>query len=317
MKIGILGAPMDLGQTRRGVDMGPTAMRIARLGPRLEDLRHDVVDYGNIPATDMSAAKAGDEKARYLDEIVAHCRLLARMVSSSARDGFFPLVLGGDQSVSIGTAGGLAARGRDRGVVWMDAHADFNTPKTTPSGNVHGMALAAILGYGDRRLTGLGGTGPKALEEKTVLIGGRSFDAQEAVALAHSKATVYTMREVDELGINRVVREAVKIAGGGEDGVHLSFDVDCLDPSEAPGTGTPVRGGLTYREAQLAMELLYDSAKVTSAEFVEVNPILDSANRTAELAVELALSLFGKKITGQDAPPRPGGPDSLHSRKRS
>ena len=277
--------------------MGPSAIRIASLGTRLEELGHRVIEYGNIGATDMSTAKVGDVRARYLADILSACTLIAGNVSKCVRGGAFPLVLGGDQSVSIGTATGLAEAGTRRGVVWIDAHADFNTTQTTPSGNVHGMALAAILGHGHPKLARLGGVHPKAVEENTVLVGGRSFDPAEAKAVSRSKITVYSMKDIDELGIGRVMRESLKIVSKGVEEVHLSFDVDALDPMEAPGTGTPVRGGLTYREAHLAMELLHESRKVTSAEFVEVNPILDSANQTAELAVELILSLFGKRIT--------------------
>jgi len=296
MNIGVIGAPVDLGQQRRGVDMGPTAIRIARLEERLESLGHKVADFGNIPAADMSIALLGNERVRYLDEVIKESELIAEKVAGCLRERYFPLVLGGDQSVSIGTAAGLAQAGTRRGIIWLDAHGDFNTPRTTPSGNIHGMALAAVLGYGDPELAKLGGRSPKALEKNTVLIGGRSFDPGEARAISRSKMTVFTMREIDELGMRRVMQEAIKIAGSGVKQVHLSFDVDAIDPREAPGTGTRVSGGLTYREAHLAMEMLYDSRKVTSAEFVEVNPILDSANHTAELAVELILSLFGKKI---------------------
>jgi arginase len=296
MKIGIIGAPVDLGQQRRGVDMGPTAIRIARLQERLEALGQRVEDYGNIPAADMSTARVGDSKVRYLPDVVRQCMLIAEKVSRCLSRGSFPLVLGGDQSTSIGTFAGLAKKGTRRGIIWLDAHGDFNTPKTTPSGNIHGMALAAILGYGDPKLAKLGGVSPKALERNTVLIGGRNFDPLEAKAISRSKITAFTMREIDEMGMKKVVQESVKIAGTGVDDVHLSFDVDAMDPREVPGTGTPVKGGLTYREAQLTMEMLYDSRKITSAEFVEVNPILDTSNHTAELAVELILSLFGKKI---------------------
>jgi arginase len=296
MKIGVVGAPVDLGQTRRGVDMGPSAIRIARLVERLESLDHRVTDFGNVHSPDMSTASLGDPKVRYLEDVTKECELVADKVARAALQGRFPLVLGGDQSVSIGTAAGLLKRGADRGIIWFDAHGDFNTPKTTPSGNIHGMALAAILGYGHPKLARLGGTSPKALETNTVLIGGRSFDPPEAVAISRSKMTVFTMREIDELGMKRVMQEAVEVAGSGVKEVHLSFDVDAVDPREAPGTGTPVSGGLTYREAHLAMEMLFDSRKVTSAEFVEVNPILDVSNRTADLVVELILSLFGKKI---------------------
>ena len=297
MKVGIVGAPVDLGQKRRGVDMGPTAMRIARLQDRLEELGHKVSDYGNVSASDMSTATMGDLHARYLSDIVAACERIAEKVSACVDAGNFPLVLGGDQSVSIGSAAGLP-KGRHRGLIWMDAHADFNTTETTPSGNVHGMALAAILGRGHPKLAGFGGPAPKASEKNTVLIGGRSFDPDEAKALARSKIRVFTMKDIDELGMRKVMEESLKVVQEGAEDVHLSFDVDALDPTEAPGTGTPVRGGLTYREAHLAMELLHESGCVTSAEFVEVNPILDTANQTAQLAVELILSLFGKKITG-------------------
>ncbi len=296
MKIGVIGAPVDLGQERRGVDMGPSAIRIARLEERLEALGHTVADFGNISAADMSIAMLGSERVRYMDDVVRESELIAEKVADCVQESYFPLVLGGDQSISIGTAAGLAQTGARRGIIWLDAHGDFNTPKTTPSGNIHGMALAAVLGYGHPKLAKLGGKFPKAIERNTVLIGGRSFDPQEARAISRSKMTVFTMRKIDELGMRKVMQEAIEIASKGVKQVHLSFDVDAIDPREAPGTGTRVSGGLTYREAHLAMEMLYDSGKVTSAEFVEVNPILDNANHTAELAVELILSLFGKKI---------------------
>ena len=302
MKVGILGAPADMGQERRGVDMGPSAIRIARLEEGLEALGLKVEDYGNIPVADMATAPEGDAKIRYLTDVVKQCNLIAAKVSACAKRGFFPLVLGGDQSASIGTFAGLARSGIDRGIIWFDAHGDFNTPATTPSGNIHGMALAAVLGYGHPKLTNLGGVSPKAVEKNTVLIGGRSFDPLEAKTISQSKMTVFTMREIDELGMKKVMQEAVKVAGAGVSQVHLSFDVDAMDPREAPGTGTPVKGGLTYREAHLAMEMLYDSKRITSAEFVEVNPILDVSNHTAELVVELTLSLLGKKIISQPSP---------------
>ncbi len=278
--------------------MGPSAIRIARLEERVAALGHIVEDFGNISAVDMSTARLGDRKVRYLADVAKECQALATRVAACAEQGYFPLVLGGDQSVSIGTLAGLARTSTERGIIWLDAHGDFNTPDTTPSGNIHGMALASILGYGHPTLAKLGGAAPKALERNTVLVGGRDFDPGEAEALSKSDVTVFTMREIDELGMRKVMKEAVRIAGAGVSRIHLSFDVDAIDPSEAPGTGTPVIGGLTYREAQLAVEMLYDSRKITSAEFVEVNPILDSANRTAELAVELILSLLGKKIIG-------------------
>jgi len=296
MKIGVVGAPVDLGQQRRGVDMGPSAIRIARLEERLEALGHTVEDHGNVPVADMSTARVGNPRARYLQDVLRQCREIAKLVRASLHSGAFPLVLGGDQSTSIGTLAGLARSTNKRGIIWVDAHADFNTPETTPSGNIHGMALAAILGYGDPKLSRLGGVSPMALEKNTVLIGGRSFDPMEARAVSRSDITVFTMREIDEIGMKEVMQRALRIAGAGVSQVHLSFDVDSMDPREAPGTGTPVKGGLTYREAHLAMEMLSDSKKITSADFVEVNPILDTSNHTAELAVELVLSLFGKRI---------------------
>ena len=287
---------MDLGQRRRGVDMGPTAIRIAGLTEKLHELKHNVHDYGNIPGPDRSALEVGSEKIRYLDEVLRVCEQLAIQVSRIVSLGDFPLVLGGDQSISIGTLAGLVDNGTKRGIIWIDAHGDFNTQETTPSGSIHGMALAAILGYGDRRLVNFKSLEPKALEENSVLIAGRSFDEKEAEQLQESKVTIFTMKEVDELGMRNVMQQAIQIASNGVEDVHLSFDIDALDPREAPGTGTPVAGGLTYREAQLAMEMLYDSNVVTSAECEEVNTILDERNRTDELAVQVMLSLFGKQI---------------------
>lgn len=278
--------------------MGPSAIRIAGLYEKLRELGHNVHDYGNIPGPDRSILSVGDEKLRYLAEVVRVCGHLSDQVSQIVTAEDFPLVLGGDQSISIGTQAGLARKDTRRGIIWIDAHGDFNTKETTPSGSIHGMALAAILGYGDPRLTQLGKVSPKAIEENSVLIAGRSFDREEAERLRQSKVTIFTMKEVDELGLRSVMQQAIQIAGKGVKEVHLSFDIDALDPREAPGTGTPVVGGLTYREAQLAMEMLYDSGIVTSAEFVEVNTILDERNRTAEVAVQLILSLFGKQILG-------------------
>jgi arginase len=298
-KIGVIGAQMDLGQERRGVDMGPSAIRIAKLEERLEKgLRYEVEDLGNIQAPDRATAVEGNTKVRYLADVVKQCEMIADKVSASVQHGQFPLVLGGDQSVSIGTFAGLAKTGTKRGIIWLDAHGDFNTPDTTPSGNIHGMALAAILGRGHPDLTGIGGVSPKALEENTVLIGGRDFDAKEAKAIKESKILALTMRHIDQWGMKEVMEQAITRASrGGVKQIHVSFDVDAVDPKEAPGTGTSVMGGLTSREAQLAMEMLCESGLVTSAEFVEVNPVLDVSNRTAELVVEMALSLFGKQRT--------------------
>jgi arginase len=287
---------MDLGQKRRGVDMGPTALRIADLDKRLAELGHKITDFGNVGGPDRSTARHGDERIRYLDDILKMCENIAEQVSMCVSGKMFPLVIGGDQSVSVGTLGGLASHGTRRGIIWIDAHGDFNTQETTPSGNVHGMALSAILGYGHPKLANFKRIKPKAIEENTVLVGVRSIDEKESELIERSRITVFTMKEVDELGIARVMREAIDIAARGVDDVHMSFDIDVLDPREAPGTGTPVPGGLTYREAHLAMEMLYDSGVVTSAELVEVNPILDQSNKTAEIAVQLLESLMGKRI---------------------
>ncbi|MBX8631382.1 MAG: arginase [Thermoplasmata archaeon] len=287
---------MDLGQKRRGVDMGPTAMRIAGLDSRLADLGHRITDFGNVSGPDLSTARHGGEKIRYLDDILKMCNNIADQVSRCVSRKMFPLVIGGDQSVSIGTLGGLARYTTRRGIIWIDAHGDFNTHETTPSGNVHGMALSAILGYGHPRLANFRRIRPKALEENTVLVGCRSIDEGEAELIERSNIAVYTMKEVDKLGIANVMREAIEIAGRGVENVHLSLDIDVLDPREAPGTGTPVPGGLTYREAHLAMEMLFEAGIVTSAELVEVNPILDQSNRTAEIGVQLLESLMGKRI---------------------
>ncbi len=296
MRIGVIGVPMDLGQKRRGVDMGPSAMRIAHVIERLSSLGHSVTDFGNIQGPDRSTARPGNEKLRYLDEVLKVCGFIADRVSECAAKRMFPLVLGGDQTVSIGTLAGLAVHGTDRGIIWIDAHADFNTDQTTPSGNVHGMALSAILGYGVPKLARFRKICPKAIEQNTVIIGCRSIDDGEQELLAASGITVFTMKEVDELGIGHVVDEALQIAGRGVRNIHVSFDIDVLDPREAPGTGTPVPGGLTYREAHLIMEDLHDAGNVSSAELVEVNPILDTANHTAETAVALLESLMGKRI---------------------
>lgn len=296
MKIGLIGVPMDLGQVRRGVDMGPTAMRIAGVADRIAALGHQVKDFGNIHVPDRTSATVGDEHVRYLREVLRMCNELADHVDRTVERKMFPLVLGGDQSVSIGTFGGLCRHGTRRGIIWIDAHADFNTPESTPSGNIHGMALSAILGYGHPALARFRRTVPKALEENTVIVGCRSIDRLEKDLLADSKVTVFTMKEIDKMGMGTVIDETIQIAKKGVRDVHVSFDIDVLDPREAPGTGTPVPGGLTYREAHLVMEEICDANIATSAELVEVNPILDTSNRSAELAVQLLESLFGKKI---------------------
>lgn len=293
--------PLDLGQSRRGVDMGPSALRVAGLQSRLESLGHHVEDGGDLPVVNAETLQAGDPRAKYLAEITATCDRHAEQVLKTLENGATPLVLGGDHSVAAGTVAGVAAyyRGKNQkiGLVWFDAHTDINTPQTTPSGNVHGMPLAALTGLGPAELGGLLGFSPKVAPENVVVVGVRDVDAgeKENVRLA-GIARVYTMRDIDELGMRAVIEEALYIAGNGTAGYHVSLDMDWIDPAEAPGVGTPVRGGATYREAHLAMEIVADHGRMLSFEIVEVNPVIDERNRTAELAVELCLSAFGKKI---------------------
>jgi arginase len=300
-KVAVIGAPMDLGAGRRGVDMGPSAVRVANLHGRLSSLGYDVEDLGNIDVVQPEAIGAPNpSSARFLPEIAQSCARLARLVERACADGKFPLVLGGDHSIAAGTIAGVAKHFRKQkrkiGVIWIDAHADMNTPATSPSGNVHGMPLAATIGMGPRELTHLAGYSPKVDPKNVVLIGIRDVDDQERENVLASGVQAYTMREVDELGMRTVLSRAIAAASDGTDGIHLSFDMDSVDPDDAPGVGTPVRGGLTYREAHLAMETLNDAQLLVSMEVVEVNPILDTANRTALLAVELIASAMGKKI---------------------
>lgn len=299
-KVAVIGAPMDLGAGRRGVDMGPSAVRAAGLYNRLTSLGYDVEDLGNIDVVQPESITPKLSSARFLPEIATSCTRLAKMVEKAAADGKFPIILGGDHSIAVGTIAGMAKHYRKTkrrlGVLWIDAHADMNTPQTSPSGNVHGMPLAVTLGMGPKELTHIGGYAPKILPQNAVLIGIRDVDEKESGNVTSSGVTAFTMREVDELGLRAVMRRAIETASAGTDGIHLSFDMDSIDPDDAPGVGTPVRGGLTYREAHLAMEILSDSKLLRSIEVVEVNPILDTANRTALLAVELIASAMGKRI---------------------
>lgn len=299
--IEIIGAPIDLGQDRRGVDMGPSAIRVADLEEALERMGRAVTDCGDIDVRIPETLEIGSEKLRYKSAIVAACEALRVEVERSLAAGRMPLVLGGDHSLSIGSMAGVSnhfrKQGAGVGVIWLDAHGDSNTAETTPSGNIHGMSLAVAMGFGDPELTGFGGgRTPKVDPGKVVLIGVRDLDAGERDILKRSGATVYTIREVDERGMRDVVNEAVRIAGAGTAGIHVSFDLDVLDPEDAPGVGTAIDGGITYREAHLAMEILAETAKVVSVDLVEVNPILDTRNQTALLAVELTQSLLGKRI---------------------
>ena len=286
---------MDLGQGRRGVDMGPSAIRYARLEAAIEELGRPVTDLGNarVPIPELVES---DESVRHLDAVRAVCEEVARRAEAVVFEGLFPIFLGGDHSISIGTVSGVARSGGGRtGVIWLDAHADFNTPETSPSGNIHGMPLATLTGNGPPSLVEIGGAGASVSPEDVVLIGLRSVDLEERNLLGEAGARAYTMKEIDAYGVARVVRQAMKDLGH-VDRVHLSFDLDVLDPEIAPGVGTPVRGGLTYREAHLVMELINEAGVVTSLDVVEVNPILDVRNGTAALAVELVESLLGRRI---------------------
>lgn len=298
--IAILGAPLDLGAGRRGVDMGPSALRVAGLNARLEALGYRVEDLGNVAVEQPESASSGPPNARYLKPIAATCRQVAKGVQKALAQGRFPLVLGGDHSVAVGTVSGAAAhyrkRGHRLGVIWIDAHTDMNTPETSPSGNVHGMPLACLVGSGPRELTHLAGFAPAADPRCVALVGIRDVDLDERPVVRESGVTVFTMRDIDERGMRAVMTDAIAVASRGAVGIHLSLDMDAIDPGEAPGVGTPVRGGISYREAHLAMEMLCDSRLLRAMEVVEVNPILDVANRTAQLAVELALSAMGKRI---------------------
>jgi arginase len=298
--IRVLGVPLDLGASRRGVDMGPSAIRVAGLEARLEALGHLVSDGGNIRVELAETRASGDEKARYLTEITETCTHAAEAVVAALEEENTPLLLGGDHSLAAGSVSGVAEFYRRRnekiGLLWFDAHTDINTPETSPSGNVHGMPLAALLGLGPDPLSRIFGYSPKIPAANTVLIGVRSIDGPERENLRRAGATVFTMRDIDERGMRAVMEEALRIAGNGTAGYHVSLDMDWIDPEDAPGVGTPVRGGATYREAHLAMEILADHGRLLSFEIVEVNPIIDEHNRTAELAVELACSAFGKKI---------------------
>jgi len=295
--IGVIGAALDLGSGRRGVDMGPSAIRYAQLGERIEALGLSIHDHGNVRTGMVEALDQGDPSARYWSAIKRTCEELADHVASTVSDGEMPLVLGGDHSIAIGTMGGLArVHGVPGGVVWLDAHTDINSPTTSPSGNVHGMPLAVALGLaGDPRFESSAWPLPMIREEHTALVGIRSVDAGERDRLAALGVSVFTMEDVDRHGMRQVMEDAIAAVSAAAF-VHVSLDMDVLDPDQAPGVGTPVRGGITYREAHLAMEMLATSGIVSSIEVVEVNPVLDERNATASLAVELVLSGLGARI---------------------
>jgi arginase len=299
-KVRIIGVPMDLGQSRRGVDMGPSALRGAGLQSNIKKLGLQVEDIGNLSVKQPEEMPVGEKRAKYLQEIAETCSDVAVATEKSLTEGFLPLVLGGDHSIAAGVAAGVASHFRKEkkqiGYLWLDAHGDMNTPESSPSGNVHGMPLAAIMGYGAPELVDLLGFKPKAEPSNIVIVGARDLDAQERKIVKKSGIHVFTMRDIDERGMRDVMSEALKYAMDDTAGIAVSLDMDFVDPADAPGVGTPVRGGVTYREAHLAMEMIDDTEAMVSLEVVEINPILDEHNRTALLGVELVLSGLGQKI---------------------
>jgi arginase len=296
----LIGVPLDLGAGRRGVDMGPSAFRVAGLTERLRGLGFTVEDAGDLPVKIAETQGPGDPRLKYLSEIREVCELLRDRVADTVARGALPLVLGGDHSIAMGTLAGLAAhhrvKGERVGLVWFDAHADSNTPETSPSGNIHGMPLAVALGLGDPGLVGLGGAAPMVEGRHAALVGIRDVDPEERENVRRSGIGTFTMRDLDERGMRAVMEAAIARAGTGTAGIHVSIDLDAMDPSVAPGVGTPSSGGLSYREAHLAMEMLADSGRVISAEIVEANPVLDERNRTAAFGVGLLASLLGQRI---------------------
>jgi arginase len=297
----IIGVPLDLGAGRRGVDMGPSAFRIAGLGERLVALGYSVVDKGDLPAPIPETQELRDEHKKYIREIAKVCQKVYQTALGSLDEGAMPVVLGGDHSLgagSVAAAADWARRSKQQpiGLLWVDAHGDMNTPATSLSGNVHGMPLAALLGAEPAELSKIGAFAPKVLPAHTVLVGIRNLDEREKVAVRNSGVHVFTMKDIDRQGIASIVEQAVNLAGSGTAGIHVSFDMDVCDPLIAPGVGTPVKGGLDYREAHMVMEIVADSGLLTSLDLVEVNPTLDVRNATAQLGTELALSALGMKI---------------------
>lgn len=294
----LIGVPMDLGASRRGVDMGPSAMRLANLSELLQRLGYVVDDIGNVAVPDR--ASISTEPGARLAAITDVCAELARLTAAAVRAGVRPLVVGGDHSLAAGSVAGTATalheRGQRLGVIWLDAHADLNTPETSRSGNVHGMPVAHLLGLGDPRLSHLASVHPAILPEHLVYVGLRDLDDAEKAVIKSRGLYAFTMRDIDERGLRAVMDDAVTIATRGTGGVHVSCDADWVDPGEAPGVGTPVRGGATLREAHLAMEIVHDSGALVAMDLVEINPILDRQNHTAELAAELIASAFGRRI---------------------
>jgi arginase len=299
-KVAIIGVPLDLGGNRRGVDMGPSALRLTGLRERLAEIGYDVVDTGDVDVPLPEECAVGDPSKKYAEPIARVCEELCGRVHGAMKDGRIPVTLGGDHSIAMGSIAGVSKFHREQGgrigLIWFDAHGDMNTPESTNSGNVHGMPLAHVLGLGDERLAGIGGFRPKVQASASCLIGIRDLDEREKRLIAESGIAVFTMKDIDRHGVSHVIDEAVERAGRGTAGIHVSFDVDAIDPSEALGVGTPKKGGLTYREAHLCLEIVADSKRLTSLDMVEINPILDSRNSTAELGSELICSALGKRI---------------------
>jgi arginase len=297
LNISLIGVPMDLGQNRRGVDMGPSAIRYAGVVERLQDIGHAVTDEGNIQIAAAEKAASPDTNLKNLKEVTDASAALANKIHDVMENGQFPLILGGDHSIAIGTLAGLGDRYENLGVIWYDAHSDINTGETSPSGNIHGMPLAVSIGLGHEKLVNIRGFAPKIKPENVVIIGARSIDPGERKIIKEQGIKVFTMHDIDKLGMTEIMDQTMWYLKDREvDGVHLSLDLDGIDPIYTPGVGTPVPGGISYRESHLAMEMLFTSDMITSAEFVEVNPILDEKNKTADVAVALIGSLFGEKL---------------------
>lgn len=298
MHVDIIGVPLDFGSGRRGVDMGPSAIRYAGLRQGLEALGYQVTDHGNVEVPITETSEIGESRLKYLEPIVHVVQRLADRVAESVAADHTPLVLGGDHSLALGSVVG-AARHRKLGLIWLDTHGDFNTHETSPSGNIHGMPLAALCGYGAEALVTLGGAdrrGARLAPQNVAIVGARELDADERQLLRSSGVAVYSIEMIDRLGIPEVLQRAIEVACRGTDGIYLSLDLDVIDPMYAPGVGTPVPGGLTFREAHLAVELIAETRRLVGMDLVEVNPILDKINMTGELAVQLALSAFGKRV---------------------
>lgn len=293
-KIAIIGVPIDLGAGTRGTNLGPEAIRIAGIVKRLEAIGYEVEDRGDITADRRASKTVEGSNLKNLNEVSRVNRLLCEEVSQVMDKGMIPVVLGGDHSIAIGTIFGVLKHKKNLGVIWFDAHGDINTPETSPSGNIHGMPVAVLMGMGNEALTSIGGNDSFLKRENIVYVGSRDLDAGERKAMKEQGIKVFTMYEIDDMGIKKVMEEAIKIAGDGTDGIHVSFDLDAMDPEVAPGTGTKVAGGMGYRETHYALEMIAKSEKLVSVEFVEVNPLLDKENSTAKATVALAGSLLGE-----------------------